>query len=261
VISSRVSRRALAAVLLALLPCLWAAAQDAIPARIDLSGTWAEIQVCSELETLPIVGRLTGTSTTLLRVVMEQTGNSLVIRETYCSTKIDTGTVIASTAIPDAFLRSLGETARPASLDLSGTAVRFVQPWYTEVRGAHLLDPENDPLPTSPDDPRVFDQDGDGKPGLTVRLRVMGIVSGEAYVVQRVRYRMTGTVVSPDRIDGLIEWTNEQVTIGATNRLFEANTSGEPNPDAQKSYFVLQRIDPSVTCTKIVKNWRSLFAR
>jgi hypothetical protein len=246
--------------LVALLPCLLAAAEEG-PAAIDLSGTWAERQIHSEIDTLPIVGRVTSTSTTFLRVTIEQKGTSLLLRETYCSAKVDTRTAIASTVIPPAFLLSLGEIERPASLDLSGPTIQFVSPWFTEVRGARLADPENDPLPTRPDDPRVFDQDGDGKPGLTVRLRVLGIVSGEAYVVQRVRYRMRGTVVTPDRIEGRIEWKNEQITIGATSTLFEANTSGEPNPDPEKSTFVFQRIAPAVGCAGIAEGWNSTLGR
>ena len=251
-------RGTLALVFLVSLPCLVATAEDASAGSVDLSGTWAEMEVCSQLETLPLVGRVTSTSTSVLRVTIEQSGSSLLMREVYCSSTIGTGSVLAKTFIPDAFLISLGEMLRPASLDASGSTIEFVQPWYTQVRGARLSDPENEPLPTSPDDPRVFDQDGDGKPGLTVRVSIMGLISGEVYVVQRVRYRMTGTVVSPDRVEGLIEWTNEQITIAASNPLFAADTRPEPNPAPEKSYFVLQRIDPPAGCEEIVEQLENL---
>jgi len=237
------------------------AAQDAEAGPIDLSGTWAELQVCSQIEVLPLVGHVTSTSRSLLRATADQSGSGLIFRETYCSTVIDTGSALAKTVIPGAFLASLGELVRPAFLDASGATIQFVQPWYTQVRGARLVDPENDPLPTSPDDPRVLDQDGDGKPGLTVKVTLMGILSGEAYVVQRVRYRMLGTVISAARITGLIEWTNEQVTIGASSPLFGVDTKPTPNPVPEKSYFVMARIPATADCAEIVADEKTLFGR
>ena len=235
------------------------AAAASVP--VDVSGAWAEMQVYPEFSTLPLVGEVARTSTVLLLVTMEQTGSSLIMRETYCSTKIDNGTAVASTAIPTAFLRSLGQTAKPAFLDASGTITRFTQPWYTEVRGARLDDPERDALPTDAGDPRVFDQDGDGKPGLTVHVSALFIFTGDVYVVQRVRYRLEGVVVTPDRIEGLIEWTTEQITLGATSSLFEGELPGRPDPVAEHSTFVLVRIDSAWTCEDILARRVEVFGR
>ena len=192
----RLAPGALAVCLLACVPGLVVGGEDSAPTPIDLSGTWAELQVCSQVEILPVLGKVTSTSTSLLCATIEQSGSSLLMREVYCSTTIATGSALAKIVIPEAFLASLGEMTRPASLDGSGPTIQFDQPWYTQVRGAYLDDPENDALPTNPSDPRVFDQDGDGKPGLTVRVSILGLLSGEVYVVQRVRYRMIGTVIS-----------------------------------------------------------------
>jgi hypothetical protein len=233
----------------------------AASAPVDVSGTWAEMQVYREFATLPLVGEAARTSTVLLLVTMEQTGSSLIMRETYCSTKIDNGTAIASTTIPTSFLRSLAQTAKPASLDASETTTRFTQPWYTEVRGARLDDPERDALPTQADDPRVFDQDGDGKPGLTVHVSALVIFTGDVYVVQRVRYRLEGVVVTPDRIEGLIEWTTEQITLGTTSSLFEGELPSRPDPVAAHSFFVLQRIDPSWDCKAILAHRDAIFGQ
>lgn len=237
-----------------------AAGQDA--AELRLVGTWAELQVYPEITTIPFLNAtVTRTSVVLLRVEITQTGSSLLLTQTYCSTDIDSGTFLVSTVIPDAFLVSLGEASRPASLDASGTTIRFDQPWYTEVRGCRLADPVNDPLPTSADDPRVFDQDGDGNPGLTVRVSILGIAAGEVYVVQRVRYRLSGMVVTPDRIEGLIEWKNDQVTLDATSSFLEANTNSHPDPAPEHSYFVFRRIQPDTLCEEIEEERKALFGR
>lgn len=257
----RLTRGALAVSILACALEFMAGGEDPAPAPVDLSGTWAELQVCSQMDVLPILGKVTSTSTSLLCATIEQSGSSLLMREVTCSTTIKTGSALGKLVIPEAFLASLGEMTRPASLDGSGPTIRFDQPWYTQVRGAYLVDPENDALPTNPDDPRVFDQDGDGKPGLTVRVSILGFLSGEVYVVQRVRYRMVGTVVSPNRVEGLIEWSNEQITIEASNPLFAVDTQPEPNSAPEKSYFVLQRVDPGTACQRIVAQRKALFGR
>jgi hypothetical protein len=207
----------------------------------DVSGVWTEIQVLSEFATLPLVGEVARTSTVTLRVTIEQAGSRLVLRAHYCATEIDSGSAIASTVIPDAFLASLGEIVAEASIDASAAPTRFVQPWTTEVRGARLEDPERDPLPTQADDPRVVDQDGDGK--------------------QRVRTRLVGTLVSPDRIEGVVEWTTEQVTLGATNPLFLGNLPNRPDTVPEHSFFILQRVDATWECEDILAQWDALFDR
>jgi hypothetical protein len=225
----------------------------------DLSGTWAEQQILSEFAALPLVGEVARTSTIVLRVTIEQNGSALTQRWTYCATEIDNGSAIASTVIPDAFLVSLGEVAAEAALDASVSPARFVQPWTTEVRGATLGDPERDPLPTRADDARVVDQDGDGKPGLTARVSALGIFGGDVYIVQRVRTRLIGTLVSPDRIEGLVEWSTEQVTLGASNPLFLGTLPSRPDPAVESSFFVLARVDPAWTCAEILARRAELF--
>jgi hypothetical protein len=250
-------------VLLAVAVAVGAAAdaQSSPPVALDLSGTWAEMQLLSEFATLPLVGEVARTSTTILRVTIEQIGAALTQRWTYCATEIDNGSAIASTVIPDAFLVSLGEAAAAATLDASLSPASFVQPWTTEVRGARLNDPERDPLPTRADDARVVDQDGDGKPGLTVRVSALGIISGEVYIVQRVRTRLVGTLVSPDRIEGLVEWSTEQVTLGATSFLFLSGLPSRPDPLAGSSSFVIQRVDPTWECADILAHRIEIFGR
>ena len=227
---------------------------------VDLSGTWAEMQVYSQYATFPMVGRVRNVTTVILRVQIEQTGSAIVLHDAYCATTIDNGTILASTVIPDAFLSSLVANPRFMTLEQTEEGLHFVQEWYTEIRGVRLDDPENDPLPTTADDPRVLDQDGDEKPGMTVKSKIIGLFSGETYVVQRVHYRLRGTVTSPDTIEGLIEWTNEQITIGASSSLFASNIQPTIDPVVENSHFVLKRIDPETSCETLKETWKELFA-
>jgi hypothetical protein len=228
-------------------------------AVLDLSGVWAMVQITSETVRIPIVGERTRTTATHLRLIIEQNDDDLSILETHCATNIDDGTTMVNTTIPDAFLHALGVTERAAHLELMSDTDRstgkpsynrrIVFSWNTQVLGARLEDPDNEALPVDEADPRVFDQDNDGHPGMTVRVEIMGLISGDVYVVQR--NRLIGTVISPGFIQGTIEWETEQVILGASSPFLASGGQGTPDPDPQRNFFLARRIDPLLDCADI----------
>ena len=227
----------------------------------DLSGVWAMVQITSETVRIPIVGERTRTTTTHLRLVIERNNSGFSVLETHCAASIDDGTMMVETTIPDAFQRALGVTERAAHLvpssgvdqptDDHAFAPRIVFPWNTQLLGVRLDDPENDALPSDATDPRVFDQDNDGHPGMTVRLEIMGLISGEVYVVQRNRNRLVGTVVSAGFLRGTIEWETDQVILGASSPFLASGGQGSPDPDPERNFFLAKRIDPALDCADI----------
>lgn len=227
----------------------------------DLTGTWAVMQVTSDIVVYPFVGEKTRSTTLILLVEMVQEGQKVAVRETHCLADIDDGTAMVTTGIPEAFLRSLGVVERTATLQATVDGWWFVEPWPTEVHGARLADPVNDPLPTTADDPRVVDQDGDGKPGITVKVTALGLISGEVYAVQRLEKLLEGQVVTPDLIRGLITWTNEQVTIGASNPFLKTSGDAKIDPVRERSYFVALRVPVGTSCEDLKESWRALFGR
>ena len=233
---------AIAVLLLAAHCCVGAAE---IP---DLAGTWVMVQVYPQIAVLPLAGEVPRSSTVVQFVDVAQDGETLTMRDRYCFTLVEDGTPLVRTEIPDAFMASLVPTPRTAALRATEEGIAFEAENYVEVRGATLASPLADPLPTDPLDPRVIDQDGDGQPGMTVRVTVLAIVEGETYIVQRVQYRLTGWVLGPDRIEGRIEWTDEQVVLAATNPLLEVDTIGRHDPDPAAHRFVMVRVDPEWTC-------------
>src|SRR5512137_1116630 len=173
----------------------------------DLSGLWAMVQVMPAMTTLPIFGAVELTTIVTALVNVEQTGTCVVLRDVYCFTDVQMNPPVAVSRVPEEFIASLHPAPRTAILEPRDSGWRFEQPWVTEVRGARLADPANEPLPTDAADPRVTDQDGDGHPGLTVPVTVAGLVSGDTYVVQRLRFALSGDVVDADTISGSIEWS------------------------------------------------------
>ena len=238
-------------------------AASPIPAKLtatELCGTWAELKVLSDSVTFPVVGDLERTTTLLQRVTISQSKTTLKTSATYCTATFDNGPSL-TTAINETFMRSLDAVVAQANVDESEDPMCFVQSWTVELHGVDLDNPELDSLPTDANDPRIFDQDGDGKPGITVKARALGFISGDVYMIERLRIRLDGEVVSPDRIEGQIEGTVEQVIIGATNRFFLGPIQSRPDPVSTHSFFILKRIDPAWTCEDILAHREELFGQ
>ncbi len=246
-------RAAVSAVLVvvALVACSGLLGGDDAAVDLDLTGRWAFLQVTSQIGAVPFAGERTRATSSVALVDIVQDGLVLHGAESACSTTIDYGTPLVTMEVPEAFVRSMRQVAWIATLESAAVGARFERPWVTSVNGAQLADPENDPLPTRPDDARVVDQDGDGKPGLTVRIVVMGIIGGEVYVVQRDRSRLVGVVVSPDAVDGLVEWTSEQSVLGASSSIFLGGAAARLDPNPEHSYFRARRLDGSTDCAAL----------
>jgi hypothetical protein len=177
----------------------------------------------------------------------------------YCFTVIEESSSLATTEIPAAFMASLRPQPRAAALQEDNGETRFAQPSYLEVRGAVLENPEADALPVDPADPRVIDQDEDGFPGMTVNVSIFGFVEAQIYVVQRVQYELNGVVLSADRIEGLIQWTDEQNVLAATSPLLLAGAESIQDPDPTKHIFVMVRAGEDWTCEWLSEHWREVF--
>lgn len=231
------------------------------PTVPDLTGRWAILQVTSQIGTIPLAGERARTATSRALLEVTQTGTEVVAFESPCSTTIDNGTPLVRTEIPAAFLASLPVGRWVAALVPTSVGILFERPWTTSVNGARLNNAERDLLPTSAEDPRVFDQDGDGKPGLTVRIAVAGFLQGEVYVVQRDRSHLSGRLVFSDLVEGLVEWESEQSVLGASSPFFAGGAVSRPDPVAQNSYFVARRVPAGFTCSDLVAAGDALFDR
>ncbi len=152
----------------------------------------------------------------------------------YCALRQDAiGRV--RTVLDSTFLSTLPSWREPATIEGTGPwRVRVAE--HVAVVGARLDDPGRDALPEREDDGRITDPDGDGRPGVTVRVE--GFVSGEVYLVQRIVRSLDGTLETDGRMRGRVLGRNEQRTIGASNLLLKAFTpTFEPDPDPARNTF------------------------
>lgn len=227
----------------------------------DISGLWAHLQVMSSITNAPVIGTVNLKTITTLRLEVTQKGADLSIVFQPCAVESESSSPFFTVIFPEAFVKYMGIDTKPARLESTGGGWQLFQPPYTIVRGARLQNPEKDPLPTDPNDPRVFDQDRDGKPGVTIRVNVLGFIEGEIYIVQRDWNSLRSTILNPMIIDGLMEWGSEQVVLGASNPLLAGQADSSPDPKKENSYFRTTRLEPNTTCEQILKHRDKLFAR
>ena len=231
----------------------------ALAAPPSLSGQWVMLQVYPRIALVPMVGVSTQTSFVVQQVDIEQDALSLEVLASYCFTTIEESSPLATTEIPDAFMQSIRPAPDTARLQEEDGQFTFQQDTHLEIRGAMLEKPETEDLPTEAGDPRVFDQDGDGAPGMSVNINLLGALEEQIYVVQRFQYTLEGSVVSPDRIEGLVEWADEQVILAATNPMLLAGSESEPDPDPSKHVFIMLRAEEDWTCEWLREHWRTVF--
>ena len=226
--------------------------------RGDLGGSeneeiWARLEVLSGLAEIPAFGLKVNETISILRLTLQSGEDGLRSVEEVCATEINRPDVPSvQTKIPTAFIRSIPLATRAVLVD--GATNRFA--YQIVTHGAYLRDPEREALPTEVDDPRVFDQDQDQAPGVTIRSE--GLLEGEMHLVQRMKTRLVGER-EDDQMEGRIEWSSEESILWGSSPILENPVPMVPNEDPAQSYFVAQRIDPSWTCAEILAQREMLF--
>ncbi len=230
-----------------------------------LAGTWAARVIQHGRMAIPTVcDDCLLTLTDLALVVVASDGRSVLWR--FCDQPMEIDTTpdnpndpldpdAPHSTVPEALFRA-GVTAaatfsKPATDRLP--AHRVV--WLWGVRD--LSDPVHDPLPDSADSPGVFDQDQDGKPGVTVR--VDRPLEGERYMVRRAVWDLAEAPLSEDGLwaTGSLTFFIEEKAIGADNPLL--TILAPITPEEAGNTYLLRRVPTDFTCEDLRGRASSLF--
>jgi hypothetical protein len=227
-----------------------AGAPDAAEVQFDLRGAWALRVVNAQMisSQLAEAEAVMFTSLSIVRI-----DRALDVSSAPCALESTPfGNTI--TTWPTETVRSaemLAESASADQIDVGGNLSLA----RTQLLGWRTQDPD-DELPGEAGDPRVYDGDGDQNPGVT--LLVSGDVGGEMYVVSRSWLELSGTISSPDRIEGSSLTYQEQTVLDATNDLLVFNqTTAEPMPEL--SSFEMVRADDTIDCDTLLQSADVLF--
>lgn len=158
----------------------------------------------------------------LMRLRLLQKGAHLRQKTTLCSFKLPVVENVATLVIPPALqavLQSKGKEEEGdflSSADVLGAA--WAPPPFLVVVGAALGDPNVDPLPTIDASGNAIDEDGDGHPGVTLFAKVLTCTSEELlYAALRTRGRFSGTVKTPDLLEGKVDVGLDESIVGFSN--------------------------------------------
>lgn len=231
----------------ALLCCVLALCSALAGAEDELSGTYVLVQRTTTVADVPLLPDVSAETRSVALLALSRQGARLRGAGPLCHIEIVSSSALVRTELPAALKQVLPRVELDARLEPHADGYRLRQPPRSIVLGAQLRDLVRDPLPTSASDRRVFDQDGDGHPGVTVRVR--GIASGELYIVQRATSLLDGTG-RDGRFYGQVRFSSEDIVLGATRRILTLRTN--TRPDLARSTFRLERLPRGTTCRELM---------
>lgn len=216
---------------------------DPVSPRKDLSGRWVMVQDLHEICRIPLFGSLDCGCKSVWLFKVRQKNDELDARGMICGFKLRTGTKLLSTRING---RVLGQMPRrKIKFELvEKDGKRFLKQRRTSLDLGARLRGMRDSLPKSTDDPRLIDQDLDGKPG--VSILISGLVSGEIYFAQR----MITSFEIPEKHEGYfhggIWFDSKKVVYGGRPSIIASPPNMSSNPkDSRVSFY---QVPQDFTC-------------
>lgn len=105
------------------------------------------------------------------------------------------------------------------------------------------------------------DPDGDGHPGVTVRIEQAVLGKGDIYVGQQSTTSLTGQLQPDGRIEGQMSWTAEAVVHGATRWWLKLERATRPSPDPEAHSFEMVPLTAGSSCIDVLQRGPGLFAQ
>ncbi len=220
------------------------------------TGTWAQKQ------TLPSTTRSFGidnrsiTYSYLLNKIVQKDNLEMEVNTKTCDIIVDVQSQFATTTIPKRFIDHLEPVDVTYTYYKENNSIMVKQEESIQLKGVRMDDPKNEAMPENKDDVRVFDQDEDNNPGMTIIVTAIGNAS-KLYIAQRTKLKLTGKIINKNEFSGSVIWSDEQAVLGAENEAL--NEPMSIRPDLENSTFKTIRIDDSWTCEDILNNKETLF--
>jgi hypothetical protein len=116
------------------------------------------------------------------------------------------------------------------------------------------------PLSMDPNDPLINDDDHDGKPGVTVFVKLFGLIRGEIYLARREVFQNEMTLYSDGSLRGVVVDDSEQLVVGASLGILNTPNNPDQWDDPGLNPIILVPISDDIdTCEELMANRDSLF--
>lgn len=118
----------------------------------------------------------------------------------------------------------------------------------------------NVPLSMDRNDPLLSDDDHDGKPGVTVFVKLFGLIDGEIYIARREIFANEMTLYSDGSLRGSVIDDSEQLVIGASLAILDTPNNPPQRRDPGLNPIILIPVPADMdTCEELMANRDSLF--
>ena len=118
----------------------------------------------------------------------------------------------------------------------------------------------NEPLSTDRNDPLISDDDNDGKPGVTVVVRLFGFIEGEIYIARREIFKNDLTLYSDGSLWGNVIDDSEQLVIGASLAILDTPNNPPQRRDPGLNPIILIPVPDDIdTCEELMAMRDALF--
>lgn len=118
----------------------------------------------------------------------------------------------------------------------------------------------NVPLSMDRNDPLISDDDNDGKPGVTVFVKLFGFIEGEIYIARREIFQNDLTLYSDGSLRGSVIDDSEQLVIGASLAILDTPNNPPQRRDPGLNPIILVPVPVDLdTCEELMENRDSLF--
>jgi len=160
--------------------------------------------------------------------------------------------------VPDAFTRAIIPRDAWVEIRRDQDGLSLWRPETPTPIGIRMEDPDQ-PLPTDPRDPRIADDDGDGKPGVTVKIRLYDRFDTELYIARREIFAYALRPQTDGTLGGYVSDHSEQLILGSPFPPLRKQNAPTQNPDKNLSPILLVPIDDSYDCEKVMEERDNLF--
>jgi len=189
---------------------------------------------------------------------LTEENGALVAQESFCSSEHRSDQPI-NVQLSDTATQAIQPPPAPVTLTIADGRARVSRPETPTGIGVNLDDPANDPLPGDPNDPRIADDDGDGKPGVTATVTVTGGLEAEIYLARREIFAYVVDEQDDGSLVGSVTDHSEQLVIGASNDAFLTQSMWVQYPDLAKSPILLVPVDSGWDCDRLMEERDRLF--
>jgi hypothetical protein len=118
----------------------------------------------------------------------------------------------------------------------------------------------NAPLSMNTNDPLIRDDDHDGKPGITVFVKLYGLIDGEIYLARREVFQNEMTLYSDGSLRGDVVDNSEQLVVGASLGILNTPNNPDQRDDPGLNPIILMPISGDIdTCDELMAIRESLF--